>query len=57
MSLLSHRRIVFKVLLGIILLIPIAISLYIRFHQNHKSKVAVITNCAGGFLGDWWQGC
>jgi ABC-type sugar transport system substrate-binding protein len=49
MKLLSHRQILFKVCFGIILLIPIAISLYIRFHQSNKPKVAVITNCAVDF--------
>ena len=31
------------------LMIPIAVSIYVRAHRNNKPKIAVITNCAVDF--------
>ncbi len=46
---LSNRRFIVNALLCIGLMIPITVSVYVRFHQNSKPKIAVITNCAVDF--------
>ncbi len=35
--------------LCVFLMIPMAVSIYVRLHQNNKPKIAVITNCAVDF--------
>ena len=45
----SIKRILIRFCLTCFLLIPIAVSSYVRLHQTNKPKIAVITNCAVDF--------